>query len=208
MTGGNDRFWSYACPNGWVASPWTHRTNWSRSPRKPSVGSNASRTAIAISSPTAKTTICVLRRGGLVSPRPSPGVIPSGRPRRPVALRGAAAATEQCHLPTVGPDLAGHILRPAEQPVHLALVEGDAADLALELVADVGELGGDRDVGRDIVEDPGRQLVEPPEVAPPGVREVLVERDDAGVFGARHHPAATFGQQADTDLSTQLMVDV
>ena len=40
------------------------------------------------------------------------------------------------------------------------------------------------------------------------VREVLVERDDPGVVGPGHHPAAALLEQPDADLAAELVVDV
>ena len=58
------------------------------------------------------------------------------------------------------PDRGAHRLDVAEQPVDLALVHRDAADLALELVADVGVAGRQVDALGDAVERALGQVVE------------------------------------------------
>ena len=58
------------------------------------------------------------------------------------------------------------------------------------------------------VERRAGQVVELPEVVPPRVREVLVERDDAGVVRAGHDPAPALLEQPDADLAAELVVDV
>ena len=52
------------------------------------------------------------------------------------------------------------------------------------------------------------QVVDAPEVVPPGVREVLVERHDAGVVRAGHDPATALLEQPDPDLAAELVVDM
>ena len=109
----------------------------------------------------------------------------------------------------MGADLAGHLLVAGEQPVDLARVDVDAGDLPLELVADVGVLGLEADVRREVGERVRRQILELGEVVPPGVREVLVERRRCPAYsGPGHHPAAALGEQADADVTAELVVDV
>ena len=52
------------------------------------------------------------------------------------------------------------------------------------------------------------EVLQAAEVGPPGVREVLVEGDLAGVVRARHHPGAALAQQPEADLAAQLVIDV
>ncbi len=53
-----------------------------------------------------------------------------------------------------------------------------------------------------------RQVFQPPEIVPPGVREVLVERHDARVLGSGHHPPTAFPEHRKADLAHDLVVDV
>ncbi len=52
------------------------------------------------------------------------------------------------------------------------------------------------------------QVIELPEVVPPGVREVLVEDDPAGPLRPRHRPAVGLAEQAEADVADESMVDV
>src|SRR5207247_7948256 len=92
--------------------------------------------------------------------------------------------------------------------LDLALVQVDAHDLSLDLVGDVGELGPQAHARREVCERIRGQVREAPELVPPGIREVLVEDGGSGVLRTWHHPAATLLEEADTDLATELMVDV
>ena len=128
--------------------------------------------------------------------------------RAPVALRGAGDATETGDPPVVGADGGSHLAPAAEEPLELARVQGDPADLPLELVADVGELGDDRHVRGEVPEHVHVEVRELAELVPPGVREVLVERDDPRPIRARHHPAPWLVEQSEPHLADELVVDV
>ena len=92
---------------------------------------------------------------------------PSTAIRSPSSTRSAqpsCRSRRERDLPGVGPDLAGHLVGPAEQPLELALVERDAFDLALDLVGDLGVIGGsgrcrlgtsEEGVGREVAEAAG-----------------------------------------------------
>src|SRR5262245_31337237 len=139
----------------------------------------------------------------------APGFSGSDAVGRPVPLGGAIDGAELRDGSSVLANGLGHGLRPVEQPVDLALVQVDAHDLALELVGDVGVLGRDAHVRR---EGDGRvvatEILEAPEVAPPRVREVLVELDDPAVVRPGHHPAPALLEHADAGIATQPVVDV
>src|SRR3954471_8659355 len=134
MTGGNEMFWSYAFPNGRVASPCVHSTNWSMSLVSPLFGKRTSLNAIAARTPTITSAIWP---GVQADARGDSGVIGWSDPLGdPVALGEPVHAAESADLTTECPDGIRHLARPAEQPVELALVQADARDLAFELVGD------------------------------------------------------------------------
>src|SRR5919197_5612235 len=127
--------------------PWTHRTNWSRSPVRPGVGRRMSRTTAAAMSPNARMAACHgLQRALCVAPALTSGSDPFGCP---VALGEAVDLAEGADLASPRPDRIGHSLLPAEQAVELALVDPDAGDLALELVGHVGILRRQCNIGRN-----------------------------------------------------------
>jgi hypothetical protein len=95
----------------------------------------------------------------------------------------------------------GHRPGVVEQALDLALVQADAGDLALELVADLGVGRVDADVRRQSRQRARSELVERAEVVPQAVREVLVEHDHAGVVRPGHHPASWLVEQLDPDLA-------
>src|SRR5262245_21558499 len=159
--------------------PWTQRTNWSRSPLRPSPGSRRARMTI----PAANTTTSAMTWRADHRSVSAPGFSGSDAVGRPVPLGGAIDRAELRDGLAVLADGLRHGLRPVEEPVELALVEVDAHDLALELVGDVRVFGRDAHVRRErhrrvVV----AEVLRAPEVAPPGVREVLVELDDPGVI--------------------------
>src|SRR6188768_2428510 len=163
MTGPKLMSCVYALGSPFTAMPWTHRTNWSRSGRKPSVGRSTSRMA----TPMMNATMRVARW------RP----MTSGAAGDPVTLGGTGHGTQLGHRVAVGSDGLGHFLVAVEQPLQLALVDRHAGDLALELVRDIRVDRRDADAVRDALEAATVEVLEPAEVGPPGVREVLVERD-------------------------------
>src|SRR3954451_8854819 len=144
--------------------------------------------------------------GMVTTARSAPG--DSDAARDPVPLGGSSHATDLGHRPAVGTNRVGHLAPTVEQSFQLALVQADAHDLALELVGHVGELGDDADVRGETGERIARDVANPAEIGPPGVRKVFVERDEPGVIRPRHHPPAPLLEQSDTDLATELMVDV
>src|SRR6478735_10136339 len=77
------------------------------------------------------------------------GPIGSDAVRGPVPFGGPVDAAGSRDLHAVLAHGVGHREGAVEQPLDLALVEVDAHDLALDLVGDVGELGGDAHVGRE-----------------------------------------------------------
>src|SRR5436190_12601988 len=208
MTGPNVRSWSYARGSPLMAIPWVQTTNWSMSPRKPSTGRRMSR---AIE----PTTRAPTRRA---SSRPDHRVasgaatasttMRSDAAGRPVPLGGPGHVTDARHHRPVLAHRVGHRLSAVEQALHLALVQGDAHDLAFELIGDVGVLGEDADVRRQRRERVGAEVTQAAEVVPPGVRKVLVERDHPGIVGPGHHPATAVLEQPDADLAAQLVVDM
>src|SRR4051812_9792368 len=144
MTGGNEMFWSYAAPNGRVASPCVHRTNWSMSLVSPLLGNSTTLNAIAARTPTMTMAIWP---GVHADARGDSGVIGASDPLGdPVALGEPVDPAERSDLPPERPNGVGHLARPAEQPIELALVQSDAGDLALELVGHVGVVRGQRDI--------------------------------------------------------------
>src|SRR4051794_26341204 len=165
--------------------------------------------ATAITTASAATYGRVSRRLGVgmaTTARSAPG--DSDAARDPVTLGGSSDATDLGHRPAVGTNGVGHLSRAVEQSLELALVQADAHDLALELVCHVGELGDDADVRRETGERIARDVANAAKIGPPAVREVFVERDEPGVIRPGHHPATTLLEQSDTDLATELMVDV
>src|SRR2546423_5351500 len=132
----------------------------------------------------------------------------SDRFRGPVALGESVDVAKRPNLAAVAADRVGHLPPAAKQAIDLARVQPDAGDLALELIRDVRVLRFERDVGRQRVERVWRQLVEPTEAPPPGVREVLVERHDSGVLRSRHHPLPTAPEQLQPHGPAELMVNV
>src|SRR4051794_2714350 len=151
--------------------PWIQRANSAMSPVSPLLGSSATRIAMA-----ARTVSARRRRSRVVQALPAGDeVIGSGRRAHPVPLGVAADADELARRRRVRADAVGHRLGAAEQPVDLALVQRDAADLALDLVGDVGVFGLQQDPVREPAPDLVTQVAELAEVVPPRVREVLVE---------------------------------
>ena len=140
--------------------------------------------------------------------RGSPGSRAQTRPDAQYRSAEPATTPSSRHRSAVRADRVGHRQRAVEESLHLALVQVDADDLPLDLVGDVGELWDDADVGRQGGERVAREVLQPTEVVPPRVREILVERDDAGVIRARHHPAAALLEQSDPDLAAELVIDV
>ena len=166
--------------------PWTHRTNWSRSPLRPSAGSSA----IRITMPGDEDDDRARRRATTTSARSSaPGSAAQTRPDAQYRSADPATSPMLGHRPAVGADRLGHLALAVEQALDLALVQADAHDLALELVGDVGVLGPDADVVGQRRERVGAEVVEALEVVPPGVREVLVEDDDARRSRVRASPS-------------------
>src|SRR5215210_3381318 len=199
-------FWSYAWPSGAVAMPCVQRTNWSMSLVRPLFGSRAIRTTMAASAATATS---AMRAGVHCHALVGSGVIGESDPlRHPVPLGEAVDPPERTHLATESANGVGHLPGATEQPVELALVQPDARDLPLELIRHVGVLRRERDVARQLAHAAQGQVLEAPEVAPPGVRKVLVERDLARVVGPRHHPATALLEQPNARLRAQPVVDV
>ena len=132
-----------------TAMPWTHRTNWSRSPRRPSRrqedepdddadGERSPPSAERRRPPTSGPS----RRGPAVIGSDAAGdPVPLGAIRRPRRARRSSRPYART--------ASAISLRAVEQPLDLALVEVDAGDLALELVGDVGVFGEIADVGRE-----------------------------------------------------------
>ena len=163
-----------------TAMPWTHRTNWSRSPRGPaSAAARSGRGARGRArrrSPATQTRRAAGRDAGSLEldqhgltrsctgdhPSPSsagngPLVPPgAGRYAGPVDQYRSAEPPQppsRAILRGLGADLSAISVGAVEQPLDLALVEGDAHDLALELVGDVGVTRATmRDVRREVVE--------------------------------------------------------
>src|SRR5690242_18858908 len=170
---------SYSVDSPWVAMWWTHPTNWSMSPRRPSVGRSTTR--IAIPATRAARMISVLERAQPPDDR-------SDAAGPPVPFGLPVDIAERTERRSVGPHRITHLAVAVEQPLDLAFVDRDAGDLAFDLIRDVGERGIDADVGWQVNEGVRTQLLERPEVVPERVREVLVEDDRARVFGTRHDP--------------------
>src|SRR5262245_7688897 len=184
---------------------WTHTTNWSRSPFSPTVGSNATRTG----TPAGRTIPSVAIPGHDQRSVAAAWLDCSDAAGGPVPLGGASHPAELGQCSPVGPDGIGHLLVPVEQSLELALVQGDAHDLPLELVGYVGVLSDDAHaVGQLGARVAVAEVLQALEVGPPGVREVLVEGHDPCVVGAGHHPAPALLEQAHADVATQLMIDV
>src|SRR5438132_1752904 len=183
--------------------PWTQRTNWPRSSGRPGVGRSSQRTATAMATPATRMTmwagVVSDRRAGIVRRR-SDGV------RRPVALGEPVDVAKRAHLGGVGADRFRHLLRATEQPIDLAPIEPDPGDPAFQLIGHVGVLRDEGDIGGQGLECVATQLVEPAELLPPGVREVLVERRDAGVVGPGHHPAPALLEEPQARLAAKLMI--
>src|SRR3954468_16774503 len=114
--------------------PWTHSTNWSRSPRRPSVGRRRALMTMPASSATARGAI---RTGSGRSVRSVAGAstaIGSDAAGRPVPLGVTVDVAELRHRDAVRPDRIGHLPWAVEQALDLALVQADAHDLLLELI--------------------------------------------------------------------------
>src|SRR4051812_40531409 len=195
MTGGNVRSWSYARGSPLVTMPWIQRANSAMSPVSPLVGSSATRIAMAARTVTARRS----RSRVVQALAAADAVIGSGRRAHPVPLGVARHADELARRRRVRADAVGHRLRAPEQPVDLALVQRDAADLALDLVGDVRVLGAQQDTLGQPAPDLVAQVAELAEVVPPCVREVLVELDGTDEVRPRHDPAPCFVQQRDPD---------
>src|SRR6476646_1456691 len=150
--------------------PWTHSTNWSRSPRSPDVGRRISRMTIPAASATrsARSGRPDRRRAGASI---GIGSDPAGDP---VPLGRAIDLADPGDRAGMRPDRVSHLDRTVEQPLDLALVQGDAADLALELVGDVRVLGEDAHVAWQARERGAGEVIDAVEVGPPRVWEVLV----------------------------------
>ena len=117
---------------------------------------------------------------------------PSHRPRRARAITRPCARTALAICAVV-----------VEEALDLALVQADAHDLRLEVVGDVGELGLDAHVAWQPDERIGPEAIEPAEVVPQRVREVLVERDHSRVVRARASPSAAAPASSRTPTSRQ-----
>jgi hypothetical protein len=155
------------------------------------------------------------RHGGTTNRRfpilsePAEDAIPAFRPQASRRGRSAKLAAAQArHLRPEAPDRVAHPLGPAEEAIELALVERQALDLALHRLGDVGVLGGQAHVARQPGEGAGGEVLQAPEVVPPGVREVLVVGDDPGVLRPRHHPATTLLQERHAHLPHELVIHV
>src|SRR6478672_3030733 len=151
--------------------PWIQRANSAMSPVRPLLGSSATRIAMAARTVTARSS-----RSRVVQALPAgDAVIGSGRRAHPVPLGVAGDPAELAGRAGVRADPVGHRFRAAEQAVDLALVQGDAADLALDLVGDVGISGAEEDPVGEPAPDLVAQVAELAEVVPPCIREILVE---------------------------------
>src|SRR3954469_1313213 len=188
--------------------PWTHSTNWSRSPRSPCVGNRTRRIAIPATSAIASAAIRTGSGRFVAGVAAASTDIRSDAAGRPVPLGVAVDVAELRHRDAIRPRGVRHLPCAVEKALDLALVEADAHDLLLELVRDVRELRDHADVSRKIGERSTRQVVDAAEIVPPGIREVLVERDDARVVRARHDPAAAFLEHPDADIAAELMIDM
>src|SRR6478672_8356077 len=182
----------------------THPANWSVSSRNPIVGSRMTRMTAPSVSPAARAS-----RSRLVHRADEPsGPIDSDAASHPVAFRGAIDFAEAGHRLAVGPRRFGHVLAVLKEPVDLAGIEPDPGDLSFELVADVGVLGDQAHVRRELGEGLRVQVGQPAEAGPPRVWEVLVEAEDARVVGSGHNPSPALAKEPDAGIAAQPVVDV
>src|SRR5687768_13548299 len=101
------------------------------------------------------------------SARRQPAAIDLDAARPPVALGRAADVADDAERGAIRPDRVGHRARVVEEPFHLALVDPDAGDLALDLIADIGERRKDAHVRWQSRERIRPELVQRPEIVPP-----------------------------------------
>src|SRR6478735_1473428 len=151
MTGGNERFWSYAWGRPLTAMPCVHRTKTSRSPVSPGVGSSTARMRTPATRAAMATTIAATGRAG--ESAMSRRSLTSDAAGDPVPFRGSVDLAVLGDRPAVRSHGIGHGARAVEEPLDLAGVQVDAHDLALELVGDVREGRRHRDTGWERVED-------------------------------------------------------
>ena len=138
-------------------------------------------------------------RAGL---QPADGVSDAARP--PIPLGGSRDIAEDAQRRAMRAHGVAHLTGPIEQALDLALVDRDAGDLLLDLVGDVGECREQAHVRGQLGEHVA-ELLDPLEVVPQRVREVLAGDDYADAvradvqegleLGARGVPFTVFDQR-------------